>query len=331
MITANVKKITGVSTIQEVVNVIQNQGVLNETVDDPEWPIEDLLLRSINILNIPDRINTAQLSKEGQKVSFLFTHAESERLRRRTSWFENEGENGKVLKSKEERVNIAKADILFFEFQGCVYAAFFTKKEDTIARLKDELLLPDYWGEISDAVEFKVEDDLLYWLLYRFAQFSGKMNRNFDIIGIYGYMGYAVSNTHTITGEGQRISELLGTLAYIFGNDPLDSLNVSIRKQTEHVSFRISRSGNIQVSDTEYMGNFWGNHTDKSRFARICILIYTIIIPGIIDTYNDHRKTGQWNMQHRLDFIKGTGIKILRKVMPPLQLPLDMTVKDILA
>lgn len=326
MITVTVKKINGLTTINEVANVIENHGVLNDTVDDPDWPSEDILLRSINAITVPERINLAQSSRDGQ-VKFLYAHAYSERLRRKTSWFEN----GEIVPSKDDRINVAKSDVLFFQFKSSVYAAFFTKQEDTISRLKEELLIADYWGDITDAVEFKVEDDLLYWLVYRLAQFGGKIDNNFDITGISAYMGYAIGDTHKMTGEGQRISELLGTLAYIFGNEPLDSLNISMRKQTENVSFRINRSGVIRVTDTEYFGNFCGNHTDKARFARICILIYTIIIPDIIDAYDNHRRTGHWSMQHRLDFIKGTGIKILQKVMPPLGLPLDMTVEEILA
>lgn len=49
-----------------------------------------------------------------------------------------------------------------------------------------------------------------------------------------GYSGNtAKDEAHTMTAEGERVSALLGTLAFIFGEDSLKSLKVHINLEGE--------------------------------------------------------------------------------------------------
>lgn len=326
MLSVTINKVAGLESIEQVVSVIENHGVLNINHEDTDWPGEDTLIRRINIINVPDRINYAPLIK-GVKSKFVYAHAYSEKPKRKKSWFEE----NEILVPKEERVNAVRADILFFEYNGSIFAAFFTHAERTLARLKEELLLQLYWGEIIPAVDFEVDDDILYWLVYRKVQCGGSINKNFDIAGISAYLGYSTLETHKMSGEGDRIYELLGTMAFIFGNEPLDSLHLLLRRATENCSFRFYRSGAIKIAENEYLGNYCGNHADKAFAARLCLLIYTEVIPPMVQEYNQHKLDGSWSAKQRQSFVNEVGKGILKKVIPSLGLSSTMTVTEILA
>lgn len=191
-------------------------------------------------------------------------------------------------------------------------------------------MITDYWGEIIDAVDFTFEDDFLYWLVYRRMEHGGSLGTNLDVAGISAYLGLSTQETHKMAGEGERIYELLGTMAFIFGNEPIDSLHVDVRTQQEFTSFRLFRSGALKIIETEYIGNYCGNHGGKSRQARICLLLYTNIIPAMYQAYESQRNNGEWSPQERLEFIKTTGTGIVKRVLPSLGLADNLTIREIL-
>lgn len=324
VVSVTIKKVIIFGSINEVVNTIENNGVLNQAVNDPKWPVFETLTRRITLENTPERINTVPLPN-GNNVPFLLTHAFSEKARRPQYWFDE----GQLL-PKEDRVKVAKSDIVFFQYNYSIYAAFFTHNNNTINRLKQEVLIKEIWGDIVDAVEFQVEDDFLYWLVYRRMEHDGVASDDLDITGISGYIGLSVEETHRMTGEGERVYELLGTMAFIFGNEPLDSLHVAIRQQTEICSFIIDRIGSTKFFDTEYQGNYCGNHVGKAKQARLCLLIYTVLIPALRAAYELHRGNNEWSYHQRETFVKNIGFEILRRVLPSLGLPDNSTIGQIL-
>jgi len=312
----------GMNTLEEVKRTIDNHGVCNAEVNSLEWPSQDLLERRIEVLQAPDEINYISIGET--EVSYLYSHAYSERPKR--SW---KDEDGKLL-PKEERVNIAKTEIVFFHYKSTIYAAFLTHAESTIKNLKRELLIPEHWGEIASAVNFEVDEDFLYWLIYRRTKFNGSITKEINITGINAYVGLMVEGTQSMSAEGERVLELLGSLANIFGNEPIDSANISIRLKTETCTFKIYRSGQVKIDDNSYLGNYCGNHIGRNRGARICLVIYTLMIPALQLEYDNHKKNNQWSVSHRISFINDTGKEILKRIVSALKIPEHTSIKDVI-
>lgn len=318
MVSITIKKVLGAKNIEDVKDIIKDHGVQNKDVKQTEWPSDELLERKIKISKNPENINISN-------KRFILTQAYSQRKKHKNGWFEN----GELL-PKEDRINVFRCNILFFEYKKDVYAAFFTNNFSKIKRLIDDLMIAEYWGEFINAVDFEVEDDFLYWLLYRMVKKKGTISDNADIAEISAYKGLSMQNTHEMSGKGERIYELLGTMAYIFGNETLDSLSVGINYQNEHCVFKISRNGQIAISDKEYEGSFCDNYNGEEKNVRLCLLLYTQIIPALQHEYTVQKGKKEWSVKHRKEFVHETGINIIKRISKVLNLPGEITIKDIL-
>lgn len=324
MISATIKKVVGFRNINDAKRIIDNHGVQHRIVNDADWPVNDVLRRNISVAVVPELINTAT-SLDGSQVPFFYACAHSEKEIRKAFWYEED-----QLRPREERISTVKSDAVFFQYRDEVFVVFLTHTEKTMSRLKQELLIEQYWGEIESAVDFTVNDDFLYWLLYRRMEHQGVICQNLEVTRISAYIGLATEETQKVSGEGDKIYELLGTMAFLFDNEPLDSLLVDIRYGTENCSFKIHRSGQVKIIDLAYFGNYCGNHTGRARNARLCILIYTVIIPALLNEYELHKQNTQWSTNQRLKFVNNTGMEIIRRVLPTLGLPEGLTIKELL-
>lgn len=326
MISATILKVIGLNNIMDVVNTIRDHGVCNEVVIDQEWPLREQLERKIEIIGIPEAVNYINLPNNEIQLAFVYASSYSERAKTKRWWKDNG-----VLLDKEDRIITSKADVLFFEYNQSIFAVFFTHSAPTISHLKGELLLERHWGQLVDAVDFQVDEDLLYWLIYRRTKHQGVIRQGLDITGLNAYLGSSIEGTHSMSAEGERVLELLGTMACIFGNEPFKSTDISVRFNTENCGFQLCRTGHIKSNDKEYRGNFCGTHIGIAKQARICLLIYTVILPALIKEYDNHKERCEWSAHKRSDFIRETGKDILKRVARGLDLPLNTTIQQLLA
>ncbi|MCF6409014.1 hypothetical protein [Pseudalkalibacillus salsuginis] len=219
---------------------------------------------------------------------------------------------------RSDRINKVETDVLFFENEDSVYAAIYmnlTKSQYKLNFILKDLMKDEIWGSTTLLPPaFHISDSTYYWLLSKFLTGDKILSESptMTIKSFTGYSGAAIDNAHLMSGEGERISALLGTLAFIFGDDTLKSLRLSISfNENENFLFELAQKGNVRL--IEYEGEIAFEESHKEKIL-LTLILYKLITPGIINSFEKAEVDEEWNSQIKLEFIHSVGEQIISKV-----------------
>jgi hypothetical protein len=315
MMRFTIYKLQQVKTLEEVNTILQEHAVLDEPYTHPKWPDDEELQRRFfgGTEGISFKAQSHMVGED--EVRFIYVGASSERAKRASSWFDDSGK----LRPHDERVSQARAHMLFFKRAGIVYCAIQTQTLGTLLHLKNDLFLPEYWGGLIDATEYHVDTDFFYWALERFMRHAGELSKGLKVTNLSAYHAETLEETHTLMGQGERVTQLLPTLANIFGNDPFRSMRLEVKLGKDSSVFTFNRSGGVAIEDGLYKGPFAGDTHGDVRRAIITYYIYTVLLPFLISEYRRYGKT-EWSPKVRERFVHGIGVDMLARIADKLGL-----------
>ncbi|MGW9103829.1 hypothetical protein ACWGPZ_26780 [Priestia megaterium] len=307
-------KLNDVNTLENVLEKILHNNNRDARPDKGEWPTGDLLKKRWEpIVNgIPIDITVVPFSDE-ENFRYIYLNACVERAKSRVK--DSEGS----FLDRQDRINYVDENVLFFEngtdIYLAVYKSFSSYAQTKINYILKDLLFEEEWGshEILP-IGYGITDDVYYWMLRKVIT-GEKTLSNAPLITVETFTGYSsagLDNAHRVKGEGERISALLGTLAFIFGEDSLKSLKIHLNiNRAENILFELFNKGNIHVF--EYEGEEFNGTYDEER-SLLTLYMYKKIIPEILEKYNEALAEDTWNPEIRRDFVEYVGNTLIDKV-----------------
>lgn len=307
-------KLEDIVSIEEASKNLFENSNLDARPERGDWPQGDTLRKRWQPGSTGETIGVNEINFN-EDVSFKYIYLKAYVERAKTTVKDSHDQ----WLERADRINKVDSDILFFEHDTCVYVAIYMNyTKSTVYKINyilKDLFVENIWGTTTILPpEFHITDSTYYWLLSKFLIGDKIISTtpNMTIDTFTGYSGAAADNAHLMTGEGERISALLGTLAFIFGDDTLKSLRLSICfESNENFLFELSQKGNIRL--IEYEGSLMFDETHKEKII-LTLILYKKIIPGIIRSYNAAEGNGEWNSQIKLQFIHSVGDQIITKV-----------------
>ncbi|QFT87387.1 hypothetical protein FIU87_01870 [Bacillus sp. THAF10] len=307
-------KLDDIESIEDASKKLFENSNLDARPERGEWPQGETLRKRWQPGSTGESIGVNEI-KYTKDVNFKYIYL--------TAYVERakniiKGPDGQWLE-RTDRINKVESDVLFFESDSNVYAAIYMNySKSTVYKINyilKDLFIDSLWGTTSMLPsEFHISDSTYYWLLSKFL-IGDKIistSPNMTIDTFTGYSGAAADNAHLMSGEGERISALLGTLAFIFGDDTLKSLRLSIRfDSNENFLFELSQQGNIRL--LEYEGSLMYDELHKEKII-LTLILYKNIIPGILENYAIAEDKKEWNSEIKLQFIHSVGDQIITKV-----------------
>ncbi|PKF88430.1 hypothetical protein CW306_13785 [Bacillus sp. BA3] len=305
-------KLDNVTTIEDASQILFENSNLDTRPDRGEWPQGDNLRKRWLPGSIGETIGVNEIV-HNEQITFKYIYLKALVERAKTTV---QGPNGWL--DRPDRINKVESDVLFFEYDNHVFVAIYMNLTKNLYKLNfivKDLLKEDIWGTATILPgDFHISDNTYYWLLSKFLTGDKIISEtpNMTIKSFTGYSGAAADNAHLMSGEGERISALLGTLAFIFGDDTLKSLRLSINiNENENFLFELAYKGNIRL--IEYEGEIAVEELHKEKIL-LTLFLYKQIIPGIIKSFEKAEADREWSSQNKLQFINYVGDQIITKV-----------------
>ncbi|MEK4739911.1 MULTISPECIES: hypothetical protein [Bacillus] len=296
----------GVQNIEAAQGLIGNNRYMENNINWNDRPL------SSSITEIPNfnLANPEVIEFSGREVKYLFFNCSTERARKEEYWYGFEG----LLKPREERVNQYQAEVLLFEYNNEVKCIVF--KGVTLAKtILTDCLPIDRWGE-RDVAQLPVTEDLLYWIFKRYIdlrQSPLSPQHNMYVTALKSYAGKTRDNVNAMRGMGNRISTILGTLAFLFNNENLKAVRPQLQYEGEVMLIEVSLTGTCRIWEEEYQGR-WLMHGGNRLTNILAMYCFVVIIPNLIDSYRENIARGVWSPQLKVEFLQSLGNEIKDQV-----------------
>ncbi|NMS90570.1 hypothetical protein HGQ85_11565 [Clostridioides difficile] len=184
----------------------------------------------------------------------------------------------------------------------------------------DKYFKKNDWGAIVYDTP-AITEDLLYWMFKFYMDTpSNPLSSlgNIYINLLTAYSGVTKDRNNTLSGNGDRICEILGTLAFLLSNDDLQMLRPQVHykseKENHNIIIEFKPKGTFSIDESSYNGDLLKKHTKEDLKHILVILCTNNIIPNIIYAYLEAKENEKWNISLKKDFIERMGSKIKARV-----------------
>lgn len=176
--------------------------------------------------------------------------------------------------------------------------------------------------------DFPFSEDFFYWLFNHYLNNSGKIvnseerNRKLKIISLTGFSGETRDKVNKITSDGNRISKILWTLAFLFTNEKLMSitpeLEHSVVRQdgpfSEIIKLDLTLTGTYKIGVTDHIGSRFLERKTNRSLVYLILYTYMILIPELLAAYRNDRDCKSWSPHIKKQFIMSIGSEIEAQV-----------------
>lgn len=313
-VSASILQLFSWSELKDIEQILQEHRCCDVPVEDPKWPEDELLHRRWTTVDgFPLSISTIEHST-GKVTKFIVARALIERARQSRNWFNARGE----LLDKSERVNIVECEVVFLSWDQKVYCIPLTRRKYNINRLVKDLLLNKYWGEVgTQPVEFCMPSDGFYWM-FKVFKFGNKVLcrcPKMHITGLSGYRGHlSQDNTHTVRGDGEQIHDILSTMAFLFTNEDIDSLRITLQMEDGEVDILLWNDGTVQIYEANCRGLWLQRQVGYYRRILIIERVYREILPVLVQEFLRKKRNNEWTQADRQELAKALGEQIMLEV-----------------
>lgn len=273
--------------------------------------------------------NVVKIIEKNEQMLFSYIRI----IRSRDDWYDDRTEE---LLPFDKRINVHESEALFFESGNSCYAAIKgSPNSQKVTRVKKDLLLSKGFLQFPRGLktelvglpsEFRLDSDLFYWMYYIYKE-KGKIIRNLPdpifIIELNGFSGTSLLNTQRTKSNGDRITQLLTTSAFIFKKDDLQALKVTLQYGREHLYIELNNDGSVDI--IRHIGEYSKASVMKRQSE--LIFVYKVIIPLLMAAYEDDIKNKLWGPDILRGFITDIGNEMISTITRNIQ----KQVRDVLS
>lgn len=147
---------------------------------------------------------------------------------------------------------------------------------------------------------------------------------NLSINAIRGFKGDTEDSLTTISAEGESVMNIISTLSFLIESKNLNQINMDLEYRTHtNIGVTLNNRNTVFLSDERYTGELLQNCTHYELVAKIILLLYTEIIPIIIQNYQNDVESNLWN--------QGKCIEFLQQVAADLEVKVSNRIEDLKA
>ncbi|WP_336865291.1 hypothetical protein [Peribacillus frigoritolerans] len=307
-------KLNDIHSLENALPLLKSNSVRDRKPEKGEWPDAETLEKRWHPIPPSRDIHITEVKNaEDQTFRYIYLRAYVERAKSTVKNSDNH------FLDRKDRINSVDQNVLFFENEDNIFLAIYmnysTYAQSKINYILKDLLYEEAWGNHTILPnDYNITDDVYYWMLRKVIMEEKILCSNplMTLETFTGYSGNATDNAHRMTGDGERISALLGTLAFIFREDSLKSLKIHLNiGGTENILFELFKQGNIQVF--EYDGEFFDGTYEEVQNL-LTVYIYKNVIPEILQSYKRANDSKDWNGEKKKFFIEHVGATMIDKV-----------------
>ncbi|PFZ73690.1 hypothetical protein COL72_08435 [Bacillus toyonensis] len=163
-----------------------------------------------------------------------------------------------------------------------------------------------------------IQEDMFIWMIYRVLnsrEESFEDDTELFIRQIIGFKGSTTDNLAAVMGTGNRIMNLLSTLAFLFENEQVTMIKPRVEYGEETIEILLDVNGTVDVDLQNYTGAYLleGEH---ERSAIVLLMTFLEIIPKIITAYSNASDVDneEWSSDKKSEFLMGIGETIQEKI-----------------
>ncbi len=168
---------------------------------------------------------------------------------------------------------------------------------------------------------YNVSEDFFMWMIYKFLDKPGQaLDESEEIIieSIIGFKGQTDDQLAEMSGNGNKIMNLISSLLFLFENESVSQLKTTIRwkkkNSSECLELYLSSNNTIDTDIDKYTGQYIFED-DETRTANALLMISLEIIPKMMAVYTTEKDEGTWSEKTKKEFfVKMVGEKILTKL-----------------
>lgn len=138
---------------------------------------------------------------------------------------------------------------------------------------------------------------------------------NLTISTIRGFKGDTEDSLTTISAEGESVMNIISTLSFLIESKNLNQINIDFAYRTHtNIGVTLNNRNTVFLSEDRYTGELIQNNTYYERVAKIILLLYTEIIPIVIQNYQNDVDLNMWNQSKCIEFLQNVANELSKKV-----------------
>ena len=135
-----------------------------------------------------------------------------------------------------------------------------------------------------------------------------------NIDSIKGFKGNTEDLLAKVSMSGESVMNIISALSFLIESQNLNqvTINLSYRKHTS-IEVSLNNKNTIGFDEEKYLGEF--NQATKEEIIANCLLVlYSEILPILIQTYQSDFDNGQWGQGKCVEFLQKVAADLAEKV-----------------
>ncbi|MEH6842481.1 hypothetical protein V7Z47_28620 [Priestia megaterium] len=240
-----------------------------------------------------------------QEITYNYINYEYERVR--------PGEEENVMRSSRI-YSITGYVIVYSDGSSTQYITNRSGGDNTKTILRK---LNNYGGRLEIISNpFSISEDIFTWMIYRvlnYGEDSLEDDSHLFLKKIIGFKGATQDRLAEVRGSGNKIMNLLSTLAFLFENEQVSFIKPRIEYQNETIEMSLDLNGTIDIDFERYMGDYM-MHEHEEKISLVTLVTFLEIIPKILTSYQNDLDNDVWSVDKKVDFFSGIGEAIQEKI-----------------
>ena len=138
---------------------------------------------------------------------------------------------------------------------------------------------------------------------------------NLSINAIRGFKGDREDSLTTSSAEGESVMNIISTLSFLIESKNLNQINMDLEYRNHtNIGVTLNNKNTVFFSDERYTGELIQNCPHYELIAKVILLLYTEIVPIIIQNYQNDVESNLWNQGKCIEFLQQVAADLEVKV-----------------
>lgn len=246
-----------------------------------------------------------QITLNNTIISYNYLKFEYERIR--------PGEEDNTMKSTRV-YSITGNIVIYTDGTKTQYIINRSGNSNTLTMLRK---INNYNGKLEITEHpFKITDDIIIWMIYKVLNAQSESlveDCHLILQKIIGFKGSTNDRLAEVKGTGNKILNLLSTLAFLFENENVSNIKPKIEYEREIIDISMDLNGSVDIDLENYIGQYVYD-IEEEKNAKVILTVFLEVIPKILTAYHLDIENKEWSVEKKITFFNSIGSSILAKI-----------------
>lgn len=177
--------------------------------------------------------------------------------------------------------------------------------------------LNNYGGRLEVTHQpLTISEDTFTWLIFKVLNSAGNSledESRLVIEKIIGFKGATNDRLAEVKGTGNRIMNILSTLAFLFENETVSYVKPRVIYNNDTIEFSMDLNGTIDIDLETYVGDYMMDPS-RERESKIILKTFLEVIPKLLTAYHNDNANEDWSPERKREFFTQIGATIQEKI-----------------